>query len=1339
MKILNKIKEHSTCEEAFKLFDQANIGYLTISGIQTALGKIFKVNLTQGQFLVLIKYMNPSNNGVITLDEFHKFYYETENTLKEQSKGLLGIGLEEIFKSLLDVLKERELTLLEIFSQIDNGNGYITIEDFVSMLRTIGHIISEERLVKLLKEDDQSFDNKISYNLLNRHIRNVAEKYGISKQLEGWDDDKLFYWRDKAIESILKSLNLITKDYEAYFSKFVSAHHGSLTPKEFREAMKSLKAVSGEEIERLLTLLSTNNNSSINIKHLVSYLVNYMNTPVHVRQAILSGESLIDEELFVTIFQQFDGLNVLNNKSYALKESATYLINHQDELNSRGCSLISNYIMLKRILNSSKNIVLNLKDIFVEVANSVLELVRVNFRKDIIEEAKKNLSSSKSNVDDRRNYDIPFIDPRKLILDRSSTWTLPSGCICCRGIYEEGKIPIRVQMYDTKVLGRVSGDGKTYKKHLEVELAAQMLLHSKYPDLTFKVIGKYEKRTGIGEDSIEQHIIFEDIPDEEYICLEEFLQSNGGLFDIPILKNTEIGLYIAKMWLVNILQALQELHISKLAMRTLSTNHLYIKKATSTIKFGHFRGVGRIDHLGRIHLCPDIPIHSLHSSLEEAFDDPYIPPEIMFAPENCTEVVDIWSLGAILHAILIGKPPKSYYAVYKEWAKLHNNIQLEPFTLPIVNPSDTTFLFSPIQQNIKDIRNLKDYLITIKDQCKTIVNTLSSCSFSSVVKGASLSQPFGKEGVRSILGELLDFIACCLSIDPTKRPLLTHLLESKLTYLDTYKQASADKFIKSMILYKSPSLCITLKAKTPLRELCLAALESPDKLLTELERPILEIVDRVINHVHTVISPYTEKIRAVMIDNEQGDSPHSPLAKQIIEERVVDMLIFLCHRYTRVWTIKNRKDLVKQAKEAEEFARKNTRLNELTIDTKSIVKESKTIPSTARNTAKVKFIDYTTIKKERIKKAEEQRKHTARERKNQELINAKRKYENTIIRNKRGLALRIKESNRVLSAMCHLIHKLVLELQYRNSIMAPFAKNVLEYLIKLMIGEDFVLTSDLIALCNPPRFVPKTPFHNSPNNPKDLLDKEWMKRHDNISVINYENYWDFNVYANVFPIFEDSIGSSGLGGGRYFVIHEFIHQSNADMELTATFTKEIDLKTNRTSEYYSEVHRLCEAITILTEDSYGIERKREEMARICSVFYGGNLECARAALDLKVMKYIHMCLQSNDFELKNYCLLIILQLSKALAGVEDNEVQDTVQDKFLLDYIHGKSVISNPTDMKRFIKLAKMLPTIYFEQNRKIFIALGASLQSPVYTSTLLKLLKDPLELPENKYILITS
>ena len=181
-------------------------------------------------------------------------------------------------------------------------------------------------------------------------------------------------------------------------------------------------------------------------------------------------------------------------------------------------------------------------------------------------------------------------------------------------------------------------------------------------------------------------------------------------------------------------------------------------------------------------------------------------------------------------------------------------------------------------------------------------------------------------------------------------------------------------------------------------------------------------------------------------------------------------------------------------------------------------------------------------------------------------------------------------------------------------------------------------------------------------------------------------------------------------------------------------------KSIRTSEYFAELYRLCESIAIFTEDSYSPEKKRQELVRVCSIFYGGNIERIKAAVDIRITRYLHLLLQ--DPELRKYSLLIILQLSKALIADRDSNeslmseqefCQDITRDNSLITYIYGHSIVNNPAEIKRYIQFAKELPTIHFEQNKELFRMLGTAFESPVYSSVLVKLLKDPSELLENR------
>lgn len=197
---------------------------------------------------------------------------------------------------------------------------------------------------------------------------------------------------------------------------------------------------------------------------------------------------------------------------------------------------------------------------------------------------------------------------------------------------------------------------------------------------------------------------------------------------------------------------------------------------------------------------------------------------------------------------------------------------------------------------------------------------------------------------------------------------------------------------------------------------------------------------------------------------------------------------------------------------------------------------------------------------------------------------------------------------------------------------------------------------------------------------------------------------------------------------------------------------------------------MSELISAITEDSYSIDRKKQELAKICAIFYGGNAERAKAALDLRITRYLHPLLNHSDSEIRKQTLLIFYQLSRALASDNDLElidpeplqihtadlentkeqnlsksmdlkkskhIPDVAKDKTLVNFVYGSTALHNPIDTKRYINFAKELPTVHFEQNREYFIELGKVLENPVYSSVLCRILKDSNELLENKLLVV--
>ncbi len=1154
-KVIRKMKTHEgcTCEKAFAWLDSGKIGYLTVAGLQFGFPKFFDIHFTKDQLLVLIKYMDFNGDGVITLKEFTHFYQTLEQELKpkEEMHPEKELTLEGIFDSLLDVLKERHLTLMEIFEQLDvNQNGYISIEEFVGLLQTIGYVISEEKAGALFRKAEASFDGKISYMLLYKYVKMVSAKYGIVAGEDAVGDQKLFAWRDRAVEGLTKALNSLGRTHIAYFEGFDTNRDGILSPKEFREALRYLKSVGPSQAERLLSFLAADREHQpcVIIEKLVNFLQQYSTNPFYTRRQTGAEELLVDEDLFVSIVQHFDGFNVLNEKTYQLAESASYLASHRQELKSRGCAILANDSMLIRLVEGAKSLALSLRDTLVGVSNTCLELIKGAAREELLGKPADSESAKVPTLLDTTMADsckIPEIDPRSIQVDKESRWILPSGCTCYKGTFEHQK-RIQIQVYNTQMLNRVSADGQVYRKHLELELAAQTTLFSRDPTATFRILGKYEKKTGIGESSVELYIVFEDILPSEYASLAEFLATNGGLLQMPLLRGTEAALYVAKIWAIDLLHILTTLHSAGFVMHSLSPSHVYLSKSNSRLRMGHFRGVGRLDPTGKLRTCPDLGIHAPENSSTDAlYDSPYLPPELLLSPaQEHTTATDAWSFGGILLAALVGTPPMSYYKAYKSWAELHETKQIEfsISALPLVEPGPQSFIYDPVSAlgvnatiNHGEERFVRE-LDGTRDRCDNTIHAMKAASYSGVVEGKSWLAPFKQSGKKSVLGLMLDVVLCCLDVRPQNRPDLNKLMESKVFRLDHYERASAGKFARSVPLYKSPTLCISEQSKLPLRNMCATALRHPEKLLTELEGPIIAVVEAIAQYIHTIATPHTNSIQQVLLDQSQGGaSPHAPLARQIVRDRIVDMLVFLAHRYTRQWMIRHQDEYLKECTEAEDFARKTCSLimpsdsPAKNISAAGAASSTIGIAAAARKSGR-KFLDYSEIQNEKARKAAEERDTSERARRKKEKAESQKRFEQSLTRSQKAISLRFRERNRVLSAVCSLVHELVVEMQFRDSVMAPYVDRVIEYMVKLMIGEDFMCASDLVAMEAEPmrNILGLKTFHESDDTElksfvPDALDKEWHKQHENRSVVSYDSFWSVSTYNVVLPIYQGNV------------------------------------------------------------------------------------------------------------------------------------------------------------------------------------------------------------------------
>jgi Ca2+-binding EF-hand superfamily protein len=243
------IKRALPASEAFNRLD-SGVGFLTLRDFQTALPLHFDLTLRQHEVSALFVEVDSDGDGVVKYAEWDAFYrmdYEKRVRELETEKERM-VTQYDIFDHLLKVLKQKGLTLEEMFDQIDlDKNQFLEVDEFHQTLECMGFLITEEQVFELMRQMDENFDGRISYTELRAHILRLG--FQLDKTLESRSRDgpatqvTTFMWRDKGLELIIQALHrkLGRQSYEDYLKAFDHDHDGHLTPSEFRQALLSLR------------------------------------------------------------------------------------------------------------------------------------------------------------------------------------------------------------------------------------------------------------------------------------------------------------------------------------------------------------------------------------------------------------------------------------------------------------------------------------------------------------------------------------------------------------------------------------------------------------------------------------------------------------------------------------------------------------------------------------------------------------------------------------------------------------------------------------------------------------------------------------------------------------------------------------------------------------------------------------------------------------------------------------------------------------------------------------------------------------------------------------------
>lgn len=226
---------------------------------------------------------------------------------------------------------------------------------------------------------------------------------------------------------------------------------------------------------------------------------------------------------------------------------------------------------------------------------------------------------SDQNIGVLTSVSLPTIENCSYEIDYATVQSLPCGANKYFGKMVATREQIEVMLYPSDILQYVSLDGKSFKAHLALELQVhRYLMGARFEeedeftledqekmDIVMN-IGKFEKKIGLSVNEKEIYVINKRIDEDVWICLDDFVHSNGGILNIPLFYHTDAPLFIIRHWAKIILEIISKVHDVSIVLRCLSTKQLWISRDGQRIKLGHTRGVGRVNNLGNIMACPDI-------------------------------------------------------------------------------------------------------------------------------------------------------------------------------------------------------------------------------------------------------------------------------------------------------------------------------------------------------------------------------------------------------------------------------------------------------------------------------------------------------------------------------------------------------------------------------------------------------------------------------------------------------------------------------------------------------------------------------------------------------------
>ena len=200
----------------------------------------------------------------------------------------------------------------------------------------------------------------------------------------------------------------------------------------------------------------------------------------------------------------------------------------------------------------------------------------------------------------------------------------------------------------------------------------------------------------------ELYIVNEKIDEKEFISLQSLIRTNGGLFFIPEIFDTGMGIFILRSWGKFILNTIRELNKVNRCFKYFNSNDFYGSYNGKKLKMANIFSISLFNENGEMTFCPDVAkilmlLDKLPTGVidELTFDkmeniylnDAYIAPEIIkkINLETPSNKVDSWLYGVLLFHILFGVTPESFYSQLKKYCDNYlENCNMEQVLIDVI-------------------------------------------------------------------------------------------------------------------------------------------------------------------------------------------------------------------------------------------------------------------------------------------------------------------------------------------------------------------------------------------------------------------------------------------------------------------------------------------------------------------------------------------------------------------------------------------------------------------------------------------------------------------------------